>query len=155
VVPTSQALFKNTFTYHTVSCSPPEWEECFAFLDAARAANAKVMVYCMTCASRSPAVVVGYLMRLRGWRLGEAYRWVRDKRGPGVRISPGDTTRLAELEASMYGTCSLPAGGFDALDGPPDAFVTAGGAGVGIAPPQLPHGGGHAATAAASDAPMD
>lgn len=31
-VPTCQALYKNTFTYHTVEDAPPQFEECFKFL---------------------------------------------------------------------------------------------------------------------------
>ena len=29
---------------------------------------------------RSPSVVIGYLMRLRRWRLNESYKWVHDRR---------------------------------------------------------------------------
>lgn len=31
-VPTCPALYRNTFTYHTVEQAPPEFEECFQFL---------------------------------------------------------------------------------------------------------------------------
>ena len=31
-VPSCQPLYRNSFTYHTVSTSPPNWEECFDFL---------------------------------------------------------------------------------------------------------------------------
>eukprot|EP00882_Tetradesmus_deserticola_P019594 GHRQ01021100.1.p1 GENE.GHRQ01021100.1~~GHRQ01021100.1.p1 ORF type:complete len:171 (-),score=19.53 GHRQ01021100.1:412-924(-) len=31
-VPTCPALYKNTFTYHTVELAPPEFDECFTFL---------------------------------------------------------------------------------------------------------------------------
>jgi dual specificity MAP kinase phosphatase len=37
---------------------------------------------------RSPTVVIGYLMKHRGWRLAEAYKWVKDKR-PSIQISEG------------------------------------------------------------------
>lgn len=37
---------------------------------------------------RAPAIVIGYLMKLRSWRLAEAYKWVKDKR-PAVNISQG------------------------------------------------------------------
>lgn len=33
-------------------------------------------------------MVIGYLMKLRNWRLVEAYKWVKDKR-PLVNISQG------------------------------------------------------------------
>lgn len=35
-VPSCQALYKNSFVYHTVSASPPPLEECCAFLGACR-----------------------------------------------------------------------------------------------------------------------
>jgi hypothetical protein len=31
-VPKCPALYRNTFTYHTVEDAPPEFEECFTFL---------------------------------------------------------------------------------------------------------------------------
>ncbi len=34
-VPSQQPLYKNSFTYHTVSASPPPFDECYAFLGAA------------------------------------------------------------------------------------------------------------------------
>lgn len=39
-------------------------------------------------ARRSPTVVIAYLMKLRGWRLAESYKWVKDKR-PQIKISEG------------------------------------------------------------------
>lgn len=40
---------------------------------------------------RSPTVVIAYLMKLRGWRLAESYKWVKDKR-PQIKISEGKYT---------------------------------------------------------------
>eukprot|EP00877_Chromochloris_zofingiensis_P013562 jgi/Chrzof1/845/Cz01g31050.t1 len=108
-VPTCQALYKNTFTYHTVSSAPPEFEECFAFLDQANSQDRRVLVYCMSGTSRSPTIVIGYLMKLRGWRLAESYKWVKDKRA-SIRISPDDTKRLIGLEMQLHQSCSVPCG---------------------------------------------
>lgn len=38
---------------------------------------------------RSPSVVIGYLMRLRRWRLNESYKWVHDRRAV-VSLHEGD-----------------------------------------------------------------
>lgn len=38
---------------------------------------------------RSPSIVIGYLMKMRGWRLAESYKWVKDKR-PQVNIGRGE-----------------------------------------------------------------
>lgn len=108
-VPSCQPLFKNTFNYHTVSCAPPEFDECFGFLDKVNSDNKRVLVYCMTGVSRGPAVVIGYLMKLRNWRLAEAYKWVKDKR-PAVNVSQGDTQRLMDLEMRLHNCCSVPFG---------------------------------------------
>ena len=47
---------------------------------------------------RSPSVVIGYLMRLRRWRLNESYKWVHDRRAV-VSLQEGNThpAVLAEL----------------------------------------------------------
>ena len=37
---------------------------------------------------RSPSIVIAYLMKKRGWRLAECYKWVKDKREK-VDIKPG------------------------------------------------------------------
>lgn len=37
---------------------------------------------------RSPAVVIGYLMKSRGWRLTQSYQWVKERR-PAVELSEG------------------------------------------------------------------
>mmetsp|Transcript_5442 Transcript_5442/g.13436 ORF Transcript_5442/g.13436 Transcript_5442/m.13436 type:complete len:281 (-) Transcript_5442:336-1178(-) len=114
-VPTCQALFKNTFTYHTVSESPPDFKECFEFIESLSSnPNNKVLVYCMSGTSRSPTIVIGYLMKVRGWRLAESYKWVKGKRAT-VHINPADTKRLIDLEHSLHGGCSVPQG-LDALD---------------------------------------
>jgi dual specificity MAP kinase phosphatase len=34
-------------------------------------------------------VIIAYLMKLRGWRLAESYKWVKDKR-PNIKISEGE-----------------------------------------------------------------
>jgi hypothetical protein len=31
-VPDCPVLFKNTFTYHTITVAPPDYDECFRFL---------------------------------------------------------------------------------------------------------------------------
>ena len=90
--------------------------------DKVHAEGRRALVYCMTGVSRGPAVVVAHLMRLRRWRLAEAYRWVKDKR-PSVSVSAADGRRLAELEVRLFGSCSAPLG-LAAL-APPGAFPTA------------------------------
>ncbi|EFN59990.1 hypothetical protein CHLNCDRAFT_13330, partial [Chlorella variabilis] len=85
-VPSCQALYKNSFTYHTVSASPPPLDECYCFLDEVQRQGGKVLVHCMSGLSRSAVVVIYYLMRRNTWRLSEAYHWVKDRR-PQIAIT--------------------------------------------------------------------
>jgi hypothetical protein len=58
-------------------------------------------------------VVIAYLMKLRGWRLAESYKWVKDKR-PSTNISegarmllPGPRLCLASLPCSSASSCAV------------------------------------------------
>mmetsp|Transcript_14099 Transcript_14099/g.33273 ORF Transcript_14099/g.33273 Transcript_14099/m.33273 type:complete len:268 (+) Transcript_14099:473-1276(+) len=113
-VPTCQVLFKNSFTYHTVSTSPPIFEECNEFIDAARRDNSKILVHCMTGISRSASVVVAYIMKLRNWRLAESLKWVKDRR-PCVHPNAEAMQHLLQWERELFGSVSV------ALDGTPIA----------------------------------
>lgn len=44
--------------------------------------------YCRVLSDRSPAVVMAYLMKSRGWRLAQSYQWVKEKR-QSVQLSEG------------------------------------------------------------------
>lgn len=37
---------------------------------------------------RSPAIVMAYLMKSKGWRLAQGYQWVKERR-PSVELSEG------------------------------------------------------------------
>lgn len=40
--------------------------------------------------------MIGYLMKLRHWRLAEAYKWVKDKR-PAVNISQSESRQPGRM----------------------------------------------------------
>uniref|UniRef100_A0A8C9SNG9 Si:ch1073-184j22.2 n=1 Tax=Scleropages formosus TaxID=113540 RepID=A0A8C9SNG9_SCLFO len=60
------------------------------------------LVHCAAGRSRSPALVMAYLMRYRGMTLSEAHRWVRDRR-PYICLNAGFWDQLLLYEKRLYG----------------------------------------------------
>ncbi|XP_029931026.1 dual specificity protein phosphatase 18 [Myripristis murdjan] len=60
------------------------------------------LVHCAAGMSRSPALVMAYLMRFRGVTLRQAHRWVQDSR-PFVRLNAGFWEQLLQYERRLYG----------------------------------------------------
>ncbi|KAM6918260.1 dual specificity protein phosphatase 18 [Xenentodon cancila] len=60
------------------------------------------LVHCVAGMSRSPALVMAYLMRFRGVTLCQAHRWVQESR-PFVRLNAGFWEQLLQYERRLYG----------------------------------------------------
>ena len=60
------------------------------------------LVHCAAGMSRSPALVMAYLMRYRGLTLRQAHRWVQESR-PHVRLNAGFWDQLLRYEKRLYG----------------------------------------------------
>ena len=60
------------------------------------------LVHCAAGMSRSPALVMAYLMRHRGATLRQAHRWVQESR-PYVRLNAGFWEQLLQYERRLYG----------------------------------------------------
>ncbi|XP_077363539.1 dual specificity protein phosphatase 18 [Festucalex cinctus] len=60
------------------------------------------LVHCAAGRSRSPALVMAYLMRYRGVSLRRAHLWVRDLR-PGVSVNAGFWEQLLRYERRLFG----------------------------------------------------
>lgn len=60
------------------------------------------LVHCAAGMSRSPALVMAYLMRYRGVTLQQAHRWVQESR-PYVRLNAGFWEQLLQYERRLYG----------------------------------------------------
>lgn len=60
------------------------------------------LVHCAAGMSRSPALVMAYLMRHRGVTLRQAHRWVQESR-PYIRLNAGFWEQLLRYERRLYG----------------------------------------------------
>ncbi|XP_057771807.1 dual specificity protein phosphatase 1-like [Salvia miltiorrhiza] len=92
----------NDFVYKIIEVPDREdvklsqyFDECFAFIDEARASGGGVLVHCFAGRSRSVTVVVAYLMFKRGMSLSDALGYVRMKR-PTICPNRGFISQLQE-----------------------------------------------------------
>ncbi|XP_027062395.1 protein-tyrosine-phosphatase IBR5-like [Coffea arabica] len=103
-VPACQNLYKNSFTYH---CLPDNqnlpFEDAIQFLEKCEKENARVLVHCMSGKNRSPAIVIAYLMKSKGWRLAQSYQWVKERRA-SVDITQAVYQQLLEFEQKIFGS---------------------------------------------------
>ncbi|KAH1129254.1 hypothetical protein J1N35_000632 [Gossypium stocksii] len=103
-VPTCQNLHKNSFTYHCLQDGKILlFDDAIQFLEQCEMDKARVLVHCMSGKNRSPAIVVAFLMKSKGWRLPQSYEWVKERR-PSVDISQAVSQQLQEYEQKLYGS---------------------------------------------------
>ncbi|CAA7016076.1 unnamed protein product [Microthlaspi erraticum] len=103
-VPSCENLYPSSFTYHRLRDEKAlEFDNAIQFLDKCEIDKSRVLVNCMSGRNRSPAIVVGYLMKRKGWRLAESYQWVKQRR-PTIDISPEFQQQLKEFEARLFGS---------------------------------------------------
>ncbi|MQM17183.1 hypothetical protein Taro_050151 [Colocasia esculenta] len=131
-VPSCQNLYKNSFTYHCLQDDKTlQFDDAFQFLEQCEKDRARVLVHCMSGRSRSPAVVIAYLMKSKGWRLVQGHHWVKERR-PSVDLSPAVYQQLLDYEQRIFGSNeanqvqnsaadSLPSFGFGFLRATTDA----------------------------------
>ncbi|KAK6130327.1 hypothetical protein DH2020_035919 [Rehmannia glutinosa] len=81
------------------------FDECFTFIEEARATGGGVLVHCFAGRSRSVTVVVAYLMYKNGMSLSEALKHVKIKR-PVASPNSGFMLQLQEYERSVRGSKS-------------------------------------------------
>ncbi|KAK9039051.1 hypothetical protein V6N11_023889 [Hibiscus sabdariffa] len=65
--------------------------------------KARVLVHCMSGKNRSPAIVIAFLMKSKGWRLPQSYQWVKERR-PSVDINQAIYQQLQEYEQKLFGS---------------------------------------------------
>lgn len=103
-VPACQNLYKNSFVYHCLQNEKLlQFDDAIGFLEQCEKEKARVLVHCMTGKNKSPAIVMGYLMKCKGWRLQQSFQWVKDRR-PQIELSPAIQEQLAEYEKVIFGS---------------------------------------------------
>ncbi|BAF09865.1 protein-tyrosine-phosphatase IBR5 [Oryza sativa Japonica Group] len=102
-VPDCQNLYRNSFTYHCIQDERSlDFDGANRFLEQCERETSRVLVHCMSGKNRSAAIVIGYLMKSRGWRLSQSYQWVKDRR-PQVQLTDASQNQLVEYEQKLFG----------------------------------------------------
>lgn len=126
-VPACQNLYKNSFTYHCLQEDKTlPFDDANQFLEQCERDKARVLVHCMSGKSRSPAIVIAYLMKSKGWRLTQSYQWVKERRPP-VDLTEAVYQQLQDYEKKLFGPMdggnpSLSAPAFPSLNAQPFSF---------------------------------
>lgn len=103
-VPSCQNLYKNSFTYHCLQDDKSlQFDEAIEFLQQCEREKARVLVYCMSGKNRSPAIVIAFLMKSKGWRLPQSYQFVKDRR-PCVELTQAIYQQLEEYGQKLFGS---------------------------------------------------
>ncbi|GAV62418.1 DSPc domain-containing protein [Cephalotus follicularis] len=103
-VPSCQNLYKNSFTYHCLQDDKSlPFDDANNFLEQCERDKARVLVHCMSGKNRSPAIVIAYLMKNKGWRLAQSYQWVKERRPP-VELTQAVYQQLQEYEQKIFGS---------------------------------------------------
>ncbi|XP_020268012.1 protein-tyrosine-phosphatase IBR5-like [Asparagus officinalis] len=103
-VPACQNLYKNSFVYHCLQDDKTlQFDDAIKFLEQCEKEKERVLVHCMSGKNRSPAIVMGYLMKCKGWRLPQSFHWVKDRR-PQVELSPAVHEQLVAYEKKVFGS---------------------------------------------------
>ncbi|EEF33426.1 protein-tyrosine-phosphatase IBR5 [Ricinus communis] len=103
-VPACQNLYKNSFTYHCLQDDKSlQFDDAIQFLEKCEKDKARVLVHCMSGKNRSPAIVIAYLMKSKGWRLAQSYQWVKERR-PAVDLNQAVYQQLQEYEQKIFGS---------------------------------------------------
>lgn len=76
------------------------FQECFEFIDDGLRNGGGVLVHCLAGISRSPAIIIGYLMYADGISFDAAYNIVKSKR-PIIGPNQGFLQQLTQLEHDL------------------------------------------------------
>jgi len=98
------AIMRKVIPLNDMSSAPIvlHFEEAHIFIEEARAANKKIVVHCEVGMSRSPTIVISYLMKHKNMSLREAYHHVKQRR-PIIMPNMGFIKQLLVYEKMLYG----------------------------------------------------
>jgi len=82
------------------------------FIDEAKAKSSRILVHCAAGMSRSPTLVISYLMVSLKWNLRQAYTHVKTHRSI-VDINRGFMKKLIAFEKELYGTNTMSVSDFN------------------------------------------
>jgi dual specificity MAP kinase phosphatase len=82
------------------------FDEAFEFIDEAKANNGKVLVHCQAGVSRSPTIVIAYLMNKQRLRMNDAYEKVRESR-PIIAPNIVFMSQLLDYEAKLFSSTDV------------------------------------------------
>ena len=82
------------------------FEPCMKFLQEAKTAGHRVLVHCKMGMSRSPTIIILWLMETQKMSLREATEYVRKKR-PFINPNPGFLQQLGQHEEKIHGECTV------------------------------------------------
>ncbi|KAL8511294.1 hypothetical protein ACS0TY_017920 [Phlomoides rotata] len=124
-VPALQNLYKNSFTYHCLQYDQKlPFDDAIQFLEQCQRDRVRVLVHCMSGKNRSPAIVMAFLMKSKGWKLAQSYQWVKEHR-PSVELNQAVYQQLQEYEQMIFGSTEIMPGlpsfsfGFSKPNDPP------------------------------------
>ncbi|XP_053167446.1 dual specificity protein phosphatase 5 [Hemicordylus capensis] len=91
---------------HTADISS-HFQEAIEFIDCTRRAGGKILVHCEAGISRSPTICIAYLMKMRKFRLEEAFDYIKQRRS---LISPnfGFMGQLLQYESEILSSTPSP-----------------------------------------------
>ncbi|EFA79555.1 hypothetical protein PPL_07606 [Heterostelium album PN500] len=81
-------------------------EESFQFIEKARSENGIVFVHCLAGKSRSPTIIIAYLMRMQQVPLKQIYHLVYEARDL-IQPNDGFMMQLLQLETKLLGSTSF------------------------------------------------
>jgi hypothetical protein len=111
--PQVDCFYPKVFCYHNVTILDSEeedislhFDECITFIKEARRYEAAVFVHCIAGVSRSPSIVMAYMMREERMRLHDAYNYIVQRRAI-VRPNESFRLQLAQYEIKLFSCSSV------------------------------------------------